>query len=162
VNVEQFAHFVVRPTLRHLGLYSLAAERLLLGTVAQESRFVYIDQLDRGDRRLGPGLGLYQVEGRTHDDHLRWLEQEPDLQQKVLALRASTPSAWEQMVSNLAYATAIARIHYWRVPQALPHADDIEGMAHYWKKYYNTRFGKGTPAQFMLNYTHLVRGYDAK
>jgi hypothetical protein len=46
--------YVIRPTLQRLGLWSLAAENLLLGTAAQESKLgYYLHQLE------GPALGLY-------------------------------------------------------------------------------------------------------
>ena len=50
--------------------------------------------------------------------------------------------------TNLAYATAMARMLYWRKPEALPAADDIPGLAAYWKRHYNTAAGRGKPADF--------------
>ena len=49
----------------------------------------------------------------------------------------------------------MARIKYWRVPKKLPVENDIEGMAKYWKDYYNTSLGKGTPEKFIKAYEVL-------
>lgn len=59
---------------------------------------------------------------------------------------------------NLAYQIAMARIHYLRVPEKLPDAEDIEGMARYWKKHYNTFKGAGTEEEFIENYKRFVQG----
>jgi hypothetical protein len=37
-------------------------------------------------------------------------------------------------------------------------ANDIAGMARYWKRYYNTVHGKGTEAEFIKNYEELING----
>jgi hypothetical protein len=34
----------------------------------------------------------------------------------------------------------------------IPERGDIPGMAAYWKKYYNTEQGAGSPAQFVANW----------
>ena len=49
MDVRQFAHAIVRPTLYALDLHSPAAERLMLGTAAHESDGLrYIRQLGGG------------------------------------------------------------------------------------------------------------------
>jgi hypothetical protein len=44
---------------------------------------------------------------------------------------------------NLPYQIAMARVHYFRVKQRLPKHTNVEAMASYWKKYYNTPKGAG-------------------
>ena len=61
----------------------------------------------------------------------------------------------DQLKGNLYYAVAMCRIHYYRVSEALP--NDLEGMARYWKKYYNTELGKGTVEEFIHNYEQAVK-----
>ena len=39
---------------------------------------------------------------------------------------------------------------------ALPDADNVAELAHYWKLYYNTPEGKGTVEEFIKNYELLV------
>ena len=48
-------------------------------------------------------------------------------------------------------------IFYLRARGALPPADDVEGMAKYWKRNYNTFLGKGKPEEFVRNYRELVK-----
>jgi hypothetical protein len=50
--------------------------------------------------------------------------------------------------TNDRYAAAMCRIKYLRAPDALPSENDIQAMANYWKKYYNTPLGAGTPKEF--------------
>ncbi len=59
------------------------------------------------------------------------------------------PGRHKQLVTNLAYATAMARVRYWHVSAPLPKARDIEGQAEYWKAFYNTWHGKGQPQEFV-------------
>jgi len=42
----------------------------------------------------------------------------------------------------------------------LPNAEDIEGLAHYWKKYYNTVYGSGKVEEFVNNYKKYVKDID--
>lgn len=162
LDPEQLRLFVVRPTLQGIDLWSEAAENLVMGTAAQESLLVYIDQKEPRGRRpqIGPGLGLWQMEAATHDDIWQnWLMHRTPLARAVLntcEVRTSAAAPFDvpalTLVYNLRYGAAMCRIHYRRVPESLPAADDVEGMARYWKRYYNTALGKGTPAQFVSNY----------
>lgn len=162
IDLQQFHDFVAYPTLEFLGLNSKAARRLLLGTIAHESLGTSLDQiLGPSDRTLGPAIGLYQIEPATHDDlYENYLAFHQNLKEKVMSLRARQPDPHVQLATNLAYATAIARLIYWRQPEALPAEDDIEGLANYWKTYYNTPAGAGTPSQWGLHYSRDVRSLD--
>ena len=62
------------------------------------------------------------------------------------------------MVDNLAYAAAMCRVHYWRVPKPLPHLEDVHGMAAYWKTHYNTDGGAGTEAEYVHNWKRYAAG----
>ena len=57
-----------------------------------------------------------------------------------------------ELVVNLQFSTVIARIYYLRFPEPLPDANDIEAMAQYWKKYYNTYLGAGTVEDWVEGY----------
>ena len=46
----------------------------------------------------------------------------------------------------------MARVHYLRVPEALPAADDIEAIASYRKNHYNALLGAGTAAQLIAKW----------
>ena len=56
------------------------------------------------------------------------------------------------LITNLAYATSIARLVYYRAAEALPAAGDVKALANYWKTYYNTPQGKGKSDDFILNF----------
>ena len=68
----------------------------------------------------------------------------------------SRPAA-SHLVTNLSYATAIARIVYWRAPEPLPEHADIDGLAEYWKAHFNTIEGAGEAEDFVRLYRKHVR-----
>lgn len=144
--------YIIIPTLDYMRMNSNSAVNLLLGTAAQESRLgKYLHQIN------GPALGIYQCEPNTLDDIFnKYLRHRKELLRKVLRLSIPGLTRSKNAEGNLYYATAIARIHYSRVPEKIPDADDIEGLANYWKKYYNTKAGRGTAAQFVKNYKRYV------
>ncbi len=144
-----FRQHVIRPTLHEIGLWSESAEILLLGTALIESRLYYLVQIQ------GPAVGVYQIEPKTHDDIWEnYLNFRDDLHSIILALRAPVPGPHEQLITNLAYATAIARLVYRRSPDPLPEPDDLVAMGKYWKKVYNTHLGAGDGRAF----TEELRG----
>lgn len=161
-RLQQIHDFVIYPTLEEIRLNSLAARQLLLGTIAHESKGQYIDQiLSSSDRKLGPAIGLYQIEPATHDDVIEnFLRYRTQLYSLVASLRGNAPSHHEQLATNLAYSTAIARCVYFRQPEALPEAGDVAGLAYYWKRYYNTHLGAGTEAQFTQAYQREVESLN--
>lgn len=143
--------FTLTPTLRYLEPeipYSINAELLLLGTAAQET---HLGELVKKKSRA---LDLYQMTEATEKDIWKnYMPHHPELSKKVHILL--------HMGQNY-YAAAMVRVHYWR------HAEQISSfrttfsyspneMAHVWKRYYNTELGKGTAAQFVVNYKRLVQ-----
>lgn len=157
MNLTQFRIHIIVPTLRELGLWSPSAEELMVGTALVESKLHYLKQIN------GPALGVYQIETPTHDDLYENYLNSPrreDLKTKVLALRAPVPGAHEQLITNLAYATAIARLIYWRRPEKLPAPGDHEGLAAYWKQHYNTHLGKGRPKDFIVALEDVERSVE--
>lgn len=155
LHLPHVRHLVIRPALQRFEKYerwkklnSLAAEQLVFCTGLHESHYKYLDQLDRGSGIvLGPALGLFQMEKATFRDHWTYISGNDELLD-VFTAALIEGELWEQLTHNLLFAAMMCRIHYWRVPEALPAADDLDGLAGYWKKYYNTRLGKGTIAQF--------------
>lgn len=145
---------VIRPTLEKIGLWSQAAENLLLGTAAHESLMGhYLRQ------QKGPALGIYQIEPQTHQDvwhHYLNYRKAMAGPIKQLVNSASDIPEDNELIINLAYATAIARIIYYRAPEKLPEADNVEGLASFWKKHYNTVAGKGSENEFITHYQQYV------
>jgi len=134
MNADHLRTLVIRPTLQALDLWSPAAEALMIGTALHESLLTYLKQVGGG-----PALGIYQIEPATHQDVWRYLnEVNPTLGETVMTFAATGLSHQDQLISNLAYATAIARVRYWMIPDPLPKPDNLIGLAHYWKAHYNT------------------------
>ena len=145
---------LVRETLQYLHPvipYSPQAEDLALMTIAHESfNGAYLKQDN------GPALGICQMEPRTHDDIWDcYLCYRDDLSEPIYSLSVSSnyfaelPNP-EEMVWNLKYAIAMCRVHYYRVPEALP--DSIPELAKYAKKHYNTELGKATSEDYFVAY----------
>lgn len=159
MNPAQFDRFVLRPALKALEPeipYSEAARRLLLGTACHESGGLeYIDQITGpGDVTLGPAFGVFQIERATHDDVWEnFLQYRGALSLKVRECRAILPAdPCVQLATNLFYAAAMARVVYYRAKPPLPAADDMDGLARYYKQHFNTPLGKATPAQWLMHY----------
>lgn len=163
IDHRQLRRYVIRPVLETLGVYSQPAEELLVLTAAHESRLgQFLHQVGGG-----PAIGIFQMEPATHDDIWRnWLHHRPQLAGKVgdfcvPGFEDATAGGEQQpdsgqMAGNLYYATAMCRCHYLRVPDPLPAADDVEGLADYWKTHYNTALGAGTVAQAVAHYRQVV------
>jgi hypothetical protein len=152
INALQLRTLIIEPALQMLGLHSEAAVHLLLGTAAVESAMGhYIAQVN------GPAQGIFQMEPATYRDlWANYIAFHPEIENKLrddFRGRATNPS---QMVYDLRYAAAMCRIHYLRIREPLPDAHDIEGMAQYWKRYYNTALGKGTPEKFIRAFEKYV------
>jgi hypothetical protein len=155
--LDHFRRFVVIPALMEVPeYYSDSAVELLIGTALIESNLMLLKQglENRYDGR-GVALGLYQIEPATHHDiWLNYLASRPNFSTYISASGKRPDS---DLITDLKYATKIARTIYRRSPLPLPKADDIEGLAKYWKKVYNTRAGKGDAKRFVELYSSLHR-----
>lgn len=137
----------------HKKLYSEAAVNLLLGTAAQESRFgTYFQQVK------GPALGVFQMEPKTAMDiKMNYLYPRKKLNLRVINLCSQKYYGKDfELEFNLAYQIIMARLHYWRRPEPLPKADDVWGLAKYYKKFFNSYKGKATIEEFVRNYERFV------
>lgn len=151
---KQFRDLIQR-TLQDLGMHSESAVNLLLGTAAQESQFgTYFRQIGGG-----PALGVFQMEPDTEidiwDNYLRYRS---ELAYIIAIITGKACPSSIDLEANLSYQIAMVRIHYRRIPEALPKADDVAGLARYWKQHYNTHLGAGTEEEFIRNYNKYVRG----
>lgn len=160
LDPRQFLVRVVRPALLRISLDTPAAQVLVLGTALTESHLRYLDQVDPADK-LGPALGVYQMEGPTHADLWKnFLIRHVALRLTVGRLSVfysgDSPDPGE-LVWNLAYATAMCRVHYRRDLMPLPAADNALAMAEYWKRSYNTPRGKGRVESALDHFAFAVR-----
>lgn len=156
IDIGQLRVYVVRPVLTYLNMWSDVAENLVIGTAIQESHATYLKQVGGG-----PAVGIFQMEPFTHDDTWsNYINYHPDLARLLHGLTMSISSihpntinsiSANEMIGNLYYATAMCRVRYMRVPAALPN-NDVNGLAAYWKQWYNTPNGAGTIQEFVNNY----------
>ena len=154
INQTQLRELIIQPALKELGMYSESAEELLVLTCAVESKLgTYIKQYP-----TGPAMGIYQMEPATYVDIWKhYLRYNKELFDKVRSQFGCYSSNPERMIYDMRAATVFARLHYRRVPKALPAADDIEGLAVYWKLHYNTNKGAGTVEKAVTIYNKLIK-----
>ncbi|HCG6476090.1 TPA: hypothetical protein NJ202_002746 [Vibrio parahaemolyticus] len=155
-----FIEHIIKPVLDHLDMASggkgklntQAAINLILMIIAHESgKFTYSKQV------RGPALGFTQMEPATFNWLIEWLGKgRPHL---LDALEMFAPIGGldaRYMVISPQFAVAAARLNLIRFPEALPDADDLEGLARYAKKYWNTSAGKATEQDYLLAYQSLM------
>ena len=153
LNSIQFRELIVRPVLVDIDLWSESAENLLVMTMAHESNCgEYLKQLGGG-----PALGIFQMEKGTFNDLWdRYLADKFDLVQKIMKtcnLR-NEPIA-EEMIEDFGLATAMARVYYLRVREPIP--SDLDEMAAYAKKYWNTELGKAKASDYLSAYLRFEK-----
>lgn len=137
------------------GRYAESVARLLAGTAAAESLLRYRRQIGFSDTNIRGAWGLWQTEQHAVADSVRYLRRRVDL--NVAAIRFAPNAAAALLLDPLPLmqlikaddrvACLFARLHYLRVAESVP--DDLRGQAGYWKRYYNTRLGKGTIEGYM-------------
>lgn len=139
-------------------MYSPEAENLIFGTGLVESNYDYLKQWNNGVAR-----SWWQIEpGMTGamDTIVNYLHYRKNLLSKCAVAAKVAPFYFRKGVeeeevrdlleTNIAYALIMCRLKYRRVPKKLEKT--VEGMAHYWKKYYNSELGKGDPKEFIEKY----------
>ncbi|MBX9609688.1 MAG: hypothetical protein K2Y51_25995 [Gammaproteobacteria bacterium] len=161
VEGKQVRELIVRPVLQELGLWSEAAEILVWGTGAHEG-----DGYDAVQQYGGPALSWWGIEPETYYDFLR--NTAPGLTRSrsavMVAYMAMVPKRYsgyppaEHLIRDIGFACATCRLLYFRAPRALPAANDLPGLAAYWKQFYNTVHGKGTVEDWLANYRRHCEG----
>lgn len=141
-QIIDFQLEIVRPVLDHLDMGGIWAERLIVGTALAETQLRHFKQI------RGPALGFYQIEPNTFQDiYYRYLNTRKDIKKKVDLLLAPKPEPLQQLVTNLAFATAVARIKYWMSPEVI--GDTLPELALTYKNIYNSDKGKGSTEKFI-------------
>jgi hypothetical protein len=153
LNVEQLRELIIKPTLLDLVMFTEDAMELLVFTCAVESEGgTYLKQLK------GPALGIYQMEPATYNDI--WANFLKDKNSLLLMLLSNfnityMPSE-DRLIYDLRFATAMARIHYARFLEKLPHAADTMGLWKYYKQYYNTPEGAAEMLPSISKYQKFI------
>ena len=172
--VDDFREEIVAPTIKDLGMHSPEAEDILVGIAAHESMgFRHLRQSPRG-----PAVSPYQMEPWVAADVVvRYLDTRPDLRDLLEAAAwplTSSKVDWanldlrdlrSKLICDLRFATAVARLRLWMIPEALPSrgdlSDDLEyvtALGRYWKTYWNTEYGAGTVDEFVASWRAHVGG----
>lgn len=139
ICAEELSQWVIKPTLKRLGVYSKAAENLLLATAAQESGLG--SHLKPAGQRA---LGIYQIHSLSHrhiwDDHLALHSEMASLVRGLASQHDFLSQPHAELATNLSYATAIAWFMYARHEDfCLPKSNDTTSLACLWKRYYHPK-----------------------
>ena len=142
--------------------FSDSAVELLLGTCATESSYgKYTVQFNDG-----PARGILQIEPKTCKDlFVNYLHYRQDILNEVLThVMCKLTFDWNdlkclshELQINREFSIIVARLQYYRAPSKLPEHYDVEGLAKYWKKYYNTELGKGKVEHFINAYNNFAK-----
>lgn len=122
-----------------------AGVQLLLETAAQETHLGRY----RDPTPDGAGRGLFQC------DPIAFVDVQARVRRSDLeAVRARfgfdlTRVQHGALDSSPLLAAIFCRLHYKLRPEPIP--DTLEGRAEYWKRFYNTAAGRGTPAEYVRN-----------
>lgn len=127
---------------------SETAVRLLLMIAAHESGgFLYCKQ------NKGPALGLFQMEPNTYEFCISYLKRTGRFPKLTRTFRA------ERMLVDTEFAAAFARVYLASIPEPLPNdPDDLDALAAYAKKYWNTEAGAATPGKYKRDFLRHVWG----
>ena len=143
--MEMSVKRIIKLALEHLDLDSEDARSLIYKTGKVESGYRTLLQYGGG-----PALGFFQMEPNTALDIWdNYVMYRPKYREKLYALGFDDGALKFCLLSNIGLQAALCRLHYRRVPSALPKADNLKAQAKYWKKFYNTEAGKGTIKHFM-------------
>lgn len=167
IRGDHFEEFVVIPTLDYLAsetgnnrINSPAAVQLIMGTFAHESRLCeYLRQ-----HPTGPARGGLQMEGATYDslwaNYLKPRKALADAVRSLASPRSIVDGVPEfsELIGNLNFAVAMARVRYLPAPQILPIEGDINALGEYHVRWYN-RGGGAEVHEFVRDYKLYVSRY---
>lgn len=152
IYIPHLKHLLVKPSLEFIGLGGTRAINLVTGSFLAEGYSggtTYLKQLGSG-----PAVGAMQMEPATYNDI--WKNFLSSSKRTGLAvLLKQLAGDWntdangipkpEVMTGCIFFAAAMCRVHYLRVPTAIPEATEAQALSNYHKKHYNTAFGKADP-----------------
>ncbi len=156
ICTSELRHYVIRPTLKYLKMWSPTAENLLLGTAARESALGFHLKMENQQ-----ALGIYQITPKMHRniwDH--YLATQSDLSGMVRGLASQhefLSHPHHELATNLAYSTAIAWLVYHRTAININNInpDDHLALGRQWHKYFHSR-KRGSIQSFVDSYRLLI------
>lgn len=154
IDADALRRWAVRPALEHLGMWSEAAENLVLGTAAHESGgFGWRTQAGGG-----PALGLWQIEPATLSDlYANFLAYHGRLLALLTDLRQADVPRDIDLRDNDRYGAGCCMLLYARHHAPLPvDPNDIPALAAFYKRWFNTPEGAATEKEFADDYRRYV------
>ncbi len=118
------------------------ANALVLETIATETSLGTLE-----DKTVGAGMGLsqfdkipfYDIRDRTSPNLILKIKSELGIDIRVVE--------WEHLRYNPLLSVLFCRLFYKLIKEEIPSKLELRAM--YWKKYYNTKFGKGTVEHYI-------------
>lgn len=148
----ELLEFIIRPTLRRLGVFAPAAENLLLGTAAVQSNMgFYLSGAQ--------GIGVFGIDPDSHqavwDEYLAFNE---DLASEIRGFASQheflkAPHA--ELACNLRYATAIAWMMYQRDNVDLGKLQTVQDLADCWHRVFARKNDQQTPDNFLTHFENI-------
>ena len=145
INPSDFRAHVIVPALEALvgaGItVTKTAADLLMMTAAMETDLgTWLTQV------AGPALGVFQEDPSDLTD----LQQRITPAQRTALAGIMTPQTWEEQIeTNLVFAAAVCRLHYWHATSEPMPPDTVAGLWSYYKPFYNSSLGAATMADFV-------------
>lgn len=147
--------------------YALITQYLLLGTAATESGFKARRQYGYSMSSNDGAWGIWQTEEGSVSDNIKLLKRRPDLRSRVAKflvghdnidglLVISTHCLLRLIYSWDELAVVMCRLHYLHKPPPIP--DSLQAQAKYYKIYYNSMKGKGSPEKYIEDWNTHVKG----
>tara|TARA_R100001463_G_scaffold103514_2_gene157865 strand:+ start:1816 stop:2277 length:462 start_codon:yes stop_codon:yes gene_type:complete len=123
---------------------TLDAYNLVFETGMAESGYRALEGYGEGN----PAVGFFQCEPDTiRDVWDNFIIYRKPLIEAVYKLGFIEEKKEFSVFSNIAVSVAFCRIHYRRMPGAIPKT--MAGRAKYWKKFYNSELGRGTEEHYL-------------
>ena len=154
MKLESIFGGYIERVLEKYGLHCSNSVLILLKMIAafESMGFECVGQLD------GPALGLFQMEPRTFYDVIRYIKLRPD---KFNFDFCGKDISELNLIFCIERQIVLARIFFMRIPEPLPDFKDLDALASYAKKYWNTEKGKTTKEDYKNAYMRLIAGeYD--
>lgn len=126
------------------------ADKLILGTIAQETHMGTYPDSTPGEK----GIGLCQFDKIAYEDvilNTKEYKKKKILKEFGIDINKVT---YKELEFSPVLSIIFCRLKYQRVPDVIPLP--LEGMASYWKEHYNSFLGAGSPEDFISNYKKYI------
>ena len=142
MDLRQVKKYWVEPALEFFPepLRTPNRKQFMVAIGLVESGYNYVAQVPEAD-----ALGYWQVQKGTYlDNQVNFLDFKNEFNHYWVLLKKIHIASYPSMASDCVFACYMGAITVYRAPASLPQYNDIEGMANYWKTYYNTSQGAGS------------------